>query len=122
MFQMKTLVAASILAVLMAGPALAQTMPGMDMHDHTAITGTAKPSAQPITGSGIVKSIDQAKRALLLAHGPIAALGWPPMTMDFAVAKGVNLSSVRAGQSVDFTLIQSGPGLYVVSGIGPAKE
>ena len=34
-------------------------------------------------------AVDPKARTVNLSHGPIAALGWPAMTMDFGVAEGV---------------------------------
>jgi Cu(I)/Ag(I) efflux system periplasmic protein CusF len=56
-----------------------------------------------------------------LSHGPIPAINWPAMTMDFSVAPEVDLSSVKAGQSVAFTLAEAGGGKYTVTSIKPSK-
>lgn len=53
-------------------------------HEHHA---PAKAQAAPIaSGQGVVKKIDPAKQRLTLQHDPIAALGWPAMTMPLTVA------------------------------------
>lgn len=121
----KTVIAAAV-ATLLAGPALAQ----MDMSgqgkpqaggmDHGAMS-MAKPASKDATGTGTVKKIDAAKRTVNLSHGPIPAINWPAMTMDFQVAPGVDLSGVKAGQSVVFTLAEAGGGTYTVTSITPSK-
>lgn len=77
---------AAVLAVLASAPALAQDrMNMMQGMDH----GTMKPMAgqsQAITGSGVVKGVDAAKRRLNLSHEAIPVLGWSAMTMEFDVA------------------------------------
>jgi hypothetical protein len=42
-------------------------------------------------GTGTVNSVDASGHKINLTHGPIPALGWPGMTMDFAVAPAVDL-------------------------------
>ena len=104
-----------VIAVLtVSGAAFAQSMPGMDMHDHAA-------HAQTIAGSGIVRKVDAAGQRVTLNHQPIAAIGWPAMTMEFAVAPGVDLAAIQPGQSVGFTLEPAGAGLYRVTAITPAR-
>ena len=51
----------------------------------------------------------------LISHGPIEALGWAPMTMDFDVLPGANLDTITIGQSIHFSLSQSDVGDYVIS-------
>jgi Cu(I)/Ag(I) efflux system protein CusF len=53
---------------------------------------------------GVVQSVDAGNGSLTIAHEPIAALGWPAMTMSFKVDKPVLLEGVEAGQHIEFTL------------------
>ncbi|KAA0572502.1 copper-binding protein [Azospirillum sp. B21] len=118
-------VIAAAVAMLLAGPALAQ----MDMSgqgkpqgggmDHGSMS-MAKPADKGAMGSGTVKKVDAAKRTVNLSHGPIPAINWPAMTMDFPVAPEVDLSGVKAGQSVEFTLAGAG-GNYTVTSLRPSK-
>jgi Cu(I)/Ag(I) efflux system protein CusF len=75
-----------------------------------------KPSAQ-----GTVNSIDADKRKLNITHGPVAALHWPGMTMDFGVASGIDLGALKAGSKIKFTLGRGEDGMYVIDGIEPAE-
>jgi Cu/Ag efflux protein CusF len=82
---------------------------------------TAPAPTQPANGSGKVNKVDPGKRTINLSHGPMPAINWPAMTMDFAVAPDVDLSSVKAGQQVEFTLVpKPGSKDYQVSRIKPA--
>jgi Cu/Ag efflux protein CusF len=72
-------------------------------------------------GTGTVKKVDPAKHMVNLSHGPIPAINWPAMTMDFPVAPEVDLGSVKAGQAVEFTLAEAGGGKYTVTSIKPSK-
>ena len=52
-------------------------------------------------------------------HGPIPAINWPAMKMEFAVAPSVDLAKVKTGDKINFTLSGSG-GTYTVQSITPA--
>jgi Cu(I)/Ag(I) efflux system periplasmic protein CusF len=120
----KTVIAAAVVALL-TGPALAQMdMPGPGKPqggmDHGSMSMTP-PAGKEAAGTGTVKKVDPAKRMVNLSHGPIPAINWPAMTMDFSVAPEVDLGSVKAGQSVEFTLAEAGGGKYTVTSIKPSK-
>ncbi|WP_395077088.1 copper-binding protein, partial [Hyphococcus sp.] len=44
-------------------------------------------------GEGVINALDVKKSTVNLTHKPIEAIGWPEMTMDFAVLKPVDLSA-----------------------------
>ena len=69
-------------------------MPGM---------GDAK---QGTTGSstGTVTALNTADRKITFNHGPIPEIKWPAMKMEFPVARSVNLSTVKVGDKVCFTV------------------
>ena len=74
--------------------------------------------AQPaVFGSGIVNAVDPVTRRIRISHGPIEALGWTAMTMEFDVLPGADLASISIGQSVHFSLSLSKVGDYVVRNI-----
>jgi Cu/Ag efflux protein CusF len=76
--------------------------------------------AEKPTGQGTINAIDAAGKKLNMTHGPVAALKWPGMTMDFNVADGVDLGALKTGQKVVFTLTR-GAGGYVIDTIKPAE-
>jgi Cu(I)/Ag(I) efflux system periplasmic protein CusF len=102
----KLMTALALAAALVAAPAIAQQ---------------AGAQGQSVTATGTVKKVDAAKRVVNLSHGPIAAIDWPAMTMEFAVAPDVNLSAVKPGQEVEFTLAPKAgaKGEYTVTGVKP---
>ena len=51
----------------------------------------------------------------------IKALGWPGMTMTFAVRDKSMLAEVRAGNAVNFDLAKDPSGQYVVTRMTAAK-
>ncbi len=67
-----------------------------------------------IFGSGRVKEVDADAGSLIIRHGPIDALGWPGMTMQFEVTPEVELSRVKVGQSVHFSIRPDENGIYLV--------
>jgi Cu/Ag efflux protein CusF len=90
----------SALVLAFAPPALAQ-------HDHHAATSSqaANSTKPPIaSGQGVIKKIDHEKQRLTLAHGPIATLGWPAMTMPFAVSDPALLQGLKVDDTVEFDL------------------
>ena len=71
--------------------------------------------------TGKINSIDAAGRTINLTHGPIDSLGWPGMTMDFAVLPSIDLGALKPGETVAFTLVQTDEGTYAVDSVSPAK-
>lgn len=71
--------------------------------------------------TGTIQKVDVTGRTLGLAHGPIPAISWPAMTMDFPVAPGVDLSALTPGRQVEFTLAPrpGAGGGYVVTRVVP---
>jgi Cu(I)/Ag(I) efflux system protein CusF len=95
------------LLVLSTAPTLAAC--GRDETPSTPAAGLEQPAAaeQPSAenrGMGVVQSVDAANGSLTIAHEPIAALGWPAMTMAFKVDRPELLEGVSAGQRIEFTL------------------
>jgi Cu(I)/Ag(I) efflux system periplasmic protein CusF len=69
--------------------------------------------------SGTVDAVDAAKRTITVSHGAIKSLGWPAMTMDFAVSEGIDLSAIKAGTNVNFTLVRRADGQWTVDTLKP---
>jgi Cu/Ag efflux protein CusF len=101
----KLTTALALAAALLAAPAIAQQ----------------GAQSQAVTATGTVKKVDPAKQVVNLSHGPIPAINWPAMTMDFVVAPDVNLSALKPGQEVEFTLAPKAgaKGEYTVTGVKP---
>jgi len=93
-------------------------MPGMHASEHKVqMAHAGHAHAQ---GTGTVNSVDAAAHKLNVSHGPIPTIGWPPMTMDFAVAPSVDLQGVQPGTRINFTIEQGDGGMYVIQSITPA--
>ena len=50
-----------------------------------------------------------------ITHGPIKTLGWPGMTMDFALANASLASGIKIGSAITFELVERKPGEWVVT-------
>ena len=97
-----------------AGPGPAVPLPASQLRHlvHEGHAGATK-------ASGTVDAVDAAKRKITLSHGAIKSLGWPAMTMDFVVDKGVDLSTIKTGTKVNFTLVRGADGQWVVDTLKP---
>ena len=84
--------------------------------DRIVVAQAEKPS-----GEGKVNSIDVPGRKINMTHGPVAALKWPGMTMDFGVAPGIDLSALKPGAKIGFTLKPAADGTYLIDAIKPAQ-
>ncbi|MBB4196624.1 hypothetical protein CCR94_20455 [Rhodoblastus sphagnicola] len=76
-------------------------------------------AAEPAEGVGVVNAIDAAKHRLNITHQAIAALKWPGMTMDFQTAPALDLSGLKPGEKIRFTLGRDAQGLYVIEAVTP---
>lgn len=89
----------------------------------------AEPGAEPAEeepaaaaiGEGIVDAITPAADKITLSHDPIPTIGWPAMTMDFALLDGVDLDGIEPGDKVRFTLAQMPDGMWAVQDIEAAE-
>ena len=70
--------------------------------------------------SGTVNKVDAAQHKINVSHTPIPAIGWPAMTMDFSVAPSVDLSRIKPGSRVDFSIEKGKDGMYEIRSLQPA--
>ena len=102
---------------LAALPSVGVILAAEKSHDH----GAAQPSAsESIAATGTVKSVDAAAGKLTIDHGPIPALQWPAMVMDFRLADKALAGKVKAGDKVKFALTPGEKGSYIVTAIESA--
>ena len=66
---------------------------------------------------GTVEEIDLASGTVSMAHGPIASLKWPAMTMEFKAANASLLQNLKPGAKVDFEFVERAPGEWVITSI-----
>jgi Cu(I)/Ag(I) efflux system protein CusF len=86
-------------------PSTAMQMGGGSMAgmDHAGMAMAQASNSRP-TATGTVNAVDTAKHSLNVSHEPIKALGWPSMTMEFPVARSIDLSAIKPGEKIGFTL------------------
>ncbi|WP_296707412.1 copper-binding protein [Rhodoblastus sp.] len=113
-FRTRTLLAKAIATALVAAAPLAVFTPARAV-DALVVAQSEKP-----TGQGTINAIDAAGHKLNITHGPVAALKWPGMTMDFGVAPAVDLAALKPGSKIDFTLTRGAGGMYEIDSIKQA--
>jgi Cu/Ag efflux protein CusF len=91
-----------------------------NMHSRNGIVMAHSGHAQA-QASGTVNAVNAAARTINLSHGPISSLGWPAMTMEFAVGPRVDLQALQPGMRVNFTIEHADGDRYVIQSITPAS-
>ena len=114
-----TLIIALATALLPSGEVHAQ---GMNMKDMPGMKKDvpATKGAKQASATGTVTAVNAANRKVTLDHPPIPDIDWPAMKMEFPVAPSVDLSKVKTGDRVRFTLSGSGNS-YTVQSISPGQ-
>ncbi|MGP1679309.1 MAG: efflux RND transporter periplasmic adaptor subunit, partial [Burkholderiales bacterium] len=84
--------------------------------------GAPSAGTSPVThrSKGTVEAVDLTGAGVTLAHGAIASLKWPAMTMDFKVKDKTLLRTLKPGQKITFDLIGEPGGEYTIVGIQAA--
>ena len=70
-------------------------------------------------GTGTVNKIDAAHHSINISHKPIPKIGFPAMTMDFAVEPTVDLSQIRPGSQVGFSLERNKSEMFEINSLKP---
>ena len=116
------LVALLALAMVPVRAAEMKDMPGMKQTPGVKTDAAKTAENQAHKGQGTVNGVDVKAGKVNLTHGPIAALKWPAMTMDFQVKDKALLNDVTPGQNVEFDIAQQGTGRFVITRIAPAAK
>jgi len=69
--------------------------------------------ASVVSATGVVVQVKADQGKVKINHDPIAALGWPKMTMTFRVKDKVVLEGIAAGDKVRFELEKDATGLVI---------
>lgn len=96
---MKTAITVAAIALIAVAhtPAIAETG-----HHHGATMQHDAGQSMASMSAGTVKKVDLAGRKITIAHGPLANLKMPPMTMTFDVQDKVAIDRVKPGDKVRF--------------------
>ncbi len=89
-------------------------MAGGDEKPKARAAGKVDSGKKMIMGTGVVKHVLKDGK-IKLAHDPIKALGWPAMTMDFAVDGKVEAGHLKLGDRVRFHLRKGEAGYEIIS-------
>jgi Cu(I)/Ag(I) efflux system membrane fusion protein len=65
-------------------------------------------------GQGVLDAINP-DGTVSITHEPIKSLGWPGMTMDFALANDSLAAGIKPGSAISFELVERSPGEWVVT-------
>lgn len=68
-------------------------------------------------GEGTLNAVDIKKSKANISHGAIDPIGWPAMTMDFAVLKAVDLAAFAPGERIHFLLKRQKDKTYAVAAV-----
>jgi Cu(I)/Ag(I) efflux system periplasmic protein CusF len=96
---------ALFLGLAVCAAVTAQGMKDMPMKDHPSRVHKA---------SGKVTKVDPAKGTVTIAHGPVASINWPSMTMAFKARDKAMLDKVKPGDNIEFSFTSSGKD-YVIT-------
>lgn len=102
---------AGALMLALSFSAIAEDMPGMKMDGMSMDSSQAAATA---SAEGTIKAIDGERHSVTLAHGPVAALQWPPMTMGFKATEE-QLKGLQVGDKVDFEFLNEGGASKIVN-------
>ncbi len=109
-------IAVTATLALQSGAVFAQPANTKDEHAQHHMPADAKAQTKSYKASGVVKKVDAAKGNVTLAHGPVAELKWPAMTMGFTVKDKALLEKLAVGKKIDFEFVEQGKS-YVVTAI-----
>lgn len=72
-----------------------------------------------VTARGTITAIDPVMRVVTIYHDRVEALSAPQMIMDFGLEAQVDITSIRVGAKVAFTLTRRAGELYIIGAIKP---
>jgi Cu/Ag efflux protein CusF len=85
----------------------------------SSASGATGPASASHQAQGTVEEVDAKTGTVSLAHGPIASLKWPAMTMEFNVANETLLKTLKPGAKVAVEFVERQPGEWVITSVKP---
>jgi Cu(I)/Ag(I) efflux system membrane fusion protein len=103
---------------------MTEVLPGQFDADDEAKRRLVSNARRQVAAMGTVRGIDAHDHVITVAHGPIAELDWPGMTMNFDVDPGVSLGNLGPGAEIHFTMHETEGGIWVIDAIHvmPAEQ
>jgi Cu(I)/Ag(I) efflux system membrane fusion protein len=88
-----------------------------------SVTSTSAPAAKAAghQAEGKVEVVDTKAGTVSLAHGAIASLKWPAMTMEFKVANAALFTALKLDAQVAFEFVERSPGEWVITSVKPVS-
>jgi Cu/Ag efflux protein CusF len=86
---------------------------------------SAPAARSPVVGhraEGTVQAVDAKSGVVSVAHGPVASLNWPGMTMDFKTANSALLAGLKPGNGIAFEFVERSPGEWVITKVMPRGQ
>ena len=71
---------------------------------------------------GKINSISPDANSVNVAMGPVKALGWPSMSMNFLLQNTAMLNSLKTGEMVNFVFAKDTAGGYVITRITLVRQ
>lgn len=93
---------------------------GAPVDEHAAHQAAKPAAAVGHQAEGTVEAFDAKAGTISIAHGPVASLKWPGMTMEFTLANAAMLSGIKPGAAISFEFVERKPGEWVITVIKPA--
>jgi Cu(I)/Ag(I) efflux system periplasmic protein CusF len=87
-------------------------------HQHGAQSASTQAAMEMVSGQ--VKKVDPATGSVTLAHGPLANLGMPAMTMTFRVSNAAWIGQMKTGDKIRF-MADKVDGAFTVVHFEPVK-
>ncbi|MBE0453006.1 MAG: efflux RND transporter periplasmic adaptor subunit [Roseovarius sp.] len=88
----------------------------------TMVLTAAEPAWPPMHVPGTINAIDRDAARANISHGPIADIGMPGMTMDFAIAPELDTESLPVGREIGLLLARNPNLSLTLVGVAPAPE
>ena len=100
----------------------AVTLPAYAATDNLGTVSGHETKAQTFMGQGKINGITPGANTVNVAMGPVKALGWPSMSMNFLLQNTAMLNGYKAGEMVDFNFAKDATGGYVITRIRPVGQ
>jgi len=83
------------------------------------VTPKKKPAVVGHQAQGVLEALNR-DGSVSITHQPIQSLGWPGMTMDFALANAALVSKIPVGSAIDFEIVERKTDDWVITKISLA--
>lgn len=74
-------------------------------------------NTREVMGQGRINKVMAERGMVNIKHQPMPEMNWPKMSMNFKAQEQIDLSNLKPGQEVDFTLLVDDDNNYVIKGI-----